>query len=117
MKTKRPGVNIAKVGLGLVYLMMPDGFTGIGEYLYAVDPSTMRVLHGVSFEKVLGVFGRFEEKEPVGSDGVQVGLCPRTLLSNILQSVSTCDLTCLPIAKCQLQRRKDLIFSRISRWF
>ncbi|KAF8505219.1 glutamine synthetase guanido kinase [Gautieria morchelliformis] len=81
--SKRPGVNIAKVGVGLVYLMTPEGFSGIGEYLYRLDRSTMRVLRGVGFGDVLGIMGRFEEKA-AGPNGVEVGLCPRTVLGKIV---------------------------------
>jgi hypothetical protein len=86
-RSKRPGVNIAKVGVGLVYLMTPEGFSGIGEYLYALDPSTMRVLRGVGFGDVLAIQGRFEEKAAVGTKGVEVGLCPRTVLGKIVEYV------------------------------
>jgi hypothetical protein len=88
-QSKRPGVNIAKVGVGLVYLITSEGFSGIGEYLYALDPSSMRMLRGVGAAgDVLGILGRFEEKaasDPNG--GVAVGLCPRTVLGKIIEYV------------------------------
>ena len=86
IRSNRPGVNIAKVGLGLVYLMMPTGFSGVGEYLYALDLSSFRILHGVGEgEKPVGaLFGYFEEKaaQP-GNAGVQVARCPRSALKNL----------------------------------
>lgn len=84
---KRPGVNIAKVGMGLVYLIPSEGFSGVGEYLYTLDPSSMRILRGVGFGDVLGVFGRFEEKAAGVANGVEVGLCPRTVLGKIVEYV------------------------------
>ncbi|KAJ7593597.1 hypothetical protein C8J56DRAFT_924631 [Mycena floridula] len=85
MKSNRPGVNIAKVGLGLVYLMMPEGFTGIGEYLYVLDISTLRILRGVGPDggSVAAVLGRFEEKNAL-RDGPLVKVCPRTLLGRLV---------------------------------
>jgi hypothetical protein len=85
MRSNRPGVNIAKAVLGLVYLTMPEGFSSIGEYLYTPDPATMRVLRGVAVDDVLAVLGRFEEKASKGNGGVAVGLCPRTLLGKIIE--------------------------------
>ncbi|KAF5361956.1 hypothetical protein D9756_002782 [Leucocoprinus leucothites] len=87
LASNRPGVNIAKVGLGLVYLITPPGFPPIGEYLYAPDVSTLRPLPFADGH--LGVLGRFEEKTPYqgidGSTSVQVSLCPRTLLKRIVE--------------------------------
>ena len=87
LASNRPGVNIAKVCLGLVYLNASPGFSSVGEYLYAPDMSTLRPL---SFaDGHLGVLGRFEEKTPYrttdGLTSVEVDLCPRTLLKRIIQ--------------------------------
>lgn len=87
MRSSRPGFQIAKAGLGLVCLMLAEGFSGIGEYLYTPDPRTMRVLRGVGASDVLGIFGHFEEKDARGRKGVEVGLCPRTLLGKIVEYV------------------------------
>ena len=87
LASNRPGVNVAKVCLGIVYLVTSPGFSSIGEYLYALDVSTLRPLSFV--EGHLGVLGRFEEKTPYqttdGLTSVQVDLCPRTLLKRIIQ--------------------------------
>lgn len=85
LASKRPGVNIAKVGLGLVYLMMPSGFSGVGEYLYAFDTQSFRVLHGVGEgDKPVGaVFGYFEEKAAHPNKGVSAPLCPRSALKKL----------------------------------
>ncbi|KAJ7575129.1 hypothetical protein C8J56DRAFT_901585 [Mycena floridula] len=85
MKSNRPGVNIGQVGLGLVYLMVPEGFSGIGEYLYVIDISTLRILRGVGPDggSVAAVFGRFEEKNAL-RDGPVVKRCPRTLLGKLV---------------------------------
>jgi len=85
--SNRPGVNVAKVCLGLIYLNSSPGFPTIGEYLYALDMSTLRPL---SFaDGHLCVLGWLEEKTPYqttdGLTSVQVDLCPRTLLKRIIQ--------------------------------
>ncbi|KAJ6630997.1 hypothetical protein B0H10DRAFT_702781 [Mycena sp. CBHHK59/15] len=89
LKTNRPGVNIAKVCLGLVHLMTAPGFLPIGEYLYAIDIATLKPCPFAPGHMV--VLGQFEEKTPVpGTDGnhtVKVNLCPRTLLRRIAEEV------------------------------
>lgn len=78
-------MNVAKVGIGLVYLMMARGFTGVGEYLYALDTRSFRILHGVGEgERPVGaIFGYFEEKAAQPGTGIQVARCPRTALKNL----------------------------------
>lgn len=87
LASNRPGVNIAKVCLGLIYLVTSPGFSSIGEYIYALDISTLRPLPFADGH--LGVLGQFEEKTPYqnpnGSTSVQVNLCPRTLLKRIVE--------------------------------
>ncbi len=87
LSSNRPGVNIAKICFGLIYLIPSPGFSAIGEYIYVPDMSTLRPLpfaHGH-----LGVLGHFEEKAPYqindGSTSVEVKLCPRTLLKRIVE--------------------------------
>jgi hypothetical protein len=87
LSSNRPGVNVAKVCLGLVYLITASGFSSTGEYLYAPDVCTLRPL---PFAKGhLAVLGHFEEKTPYqatdGSTSVAVDLCPRTLLEGIVE--------------------------------
>lgn len=87
-KSNRPGVTIAKVSLGLVYLHIADGFEPIGEFLYVLDLSSLRVLQGVGKGPILGILGNFEEKDPEGKkNGVEVRMCPRTALSRIIRFV------------------------------
>ncbi|KAJ3997769.1 hypothetical protein F5050DRAFT_1749579 [Lentinula boryana] len=91
-KSNRPGVNIAKVALGLVDLIIAEGFQPIGEFLYVPDLSSLRILHGVGTTPIFGILGRFEEKQPKGDKkDVEVELCPRTALSRMIRQVqSTC---------------------------
>ena len=88
LKSNRPGVTIAKASLGLVNLNMAEGFEPIGEFLYALDLSSLRILQGVGKDPILGILGKFEEKDPEGKEnGVEVGMCPRTTLSRIIWCV------------------------------
>ena len=91
LASNRPGVGVGKVGLGLVYLMTADGFTGIGEYLFALDTSSFRVLHGVGEgEKPVGaMFGHFQQKAPGPGNSVDVDLCPRTVLTRLERFASS----------------------------
>lgn len=79
---------MAKAALGLVYLHIADGFEPIGEFLYVLDLSSLRVLQGVGKGPILAILGKFEEKDPEGKkNGVEVKMCPRTVLSRIIRFV------------------------------
>ena len=87
LEGNRPGIAVAKVTLGIVYLSVASGFTSMGEYLVTPDLSTIRPC---PYE--LGhasLIGWFEEKAGVtDSQGeliVQVDLCPRGMLRRIVE--------------------------------
>jgi glutamine synthetase len=91
LKTNRPGVNIAKICFGLIYLTVVPGFSPIGDYLYSIDLTTLKPCPFAPGH--MAVLGQFEEKMLIsGADGkptVQVPLCPRTLLRRILECALT----------------------------
>ncbi|KAF8265798.1 hypothetical protein EI94DRAFT_1830995 [Lactarius quietus] len=82
----RPGITLSKPVLGTIGGHMAPGFSGIGEYLYTVDLSSLR-LCGYAPGHV-SLMGWFEEKAPiqkqVGKDAFGVPLCPRSLLRSII---------------------------------
>ncbi|KAF9075505.1 hypothetical protein BDP27DRAFT_1315155 [Rhodocollybia butyracea] len=93
LRSKRPGVNVGKVGLGLVYLITPPCFSPIGEYIYALDMSTLRPLPFAP--GTIAVLGFFEEKtpymDPQGALTVNVPTCPRTVLKRVVENAEeTC---------------------------
>nr|GAT45763.1 glutamine synthetase guanidokinase [Mycena chlorophos] len=85
LASNRPGVNIGKVVLGLVNLVLAPGFSPIGEYLYAIDLKSLRPLPFAPGH--LAVLGNFEEKIPAEGKGVEVALCPRTVLRRITEKI------------------------------
>ncbi|KAJ7678496.1 hypothetical protein B0H17DRAFT_1161305 [Mycena rosella] len=89
LRSNRPGVNIAKASLGLVYLTVAPGFLPMGEYLYTIDLDTLKPCPFAPGH--LAVLGQFEEKTAIpGADGkltVEVNLCPRTLLRRITERI------------------------------
>ncbi|KAJ6577397.1 hypothetical protein B0H19DRAFT_557896 [Mycena capillaripes] len=89
LKANRPGVNIAKASLGLIYLMVAPGFLPVGEWLYSIDIATLKPCPFAPGH--MAVLGQFEEKTPIpGPDGkptVNVNLCPRTLLRRIVEEI------------------------------
>ncbi|GLB36978.1 putative glutamine synthetase [Lyophyllum shimeji] len=91
LESSRPGVGVAKVCLGLVYLMTAPGFAPAGEYLYVPDLSTIRICPYSPGEA--SVMGWFEEKTPYpGVDNkltVEVPLCPRGSLQRVLKQSSS----------------------------
>ena len=83
LRSSRPGVSIAKITFGLVYLVPVPGFSGTGEYLYAIDLSTFKLCpFAPGHASVMGVF---QEKTPVPTYGLSVPLCPRSLLGRIVE--------------------------------
>lgn len=87
LKSPRPGVGVAKAAMGLVYLMAADGFSPMGEYLYAPDMSTLRVCPYAPGHA--SVMGWFQERTPImvmnGPPTVEVDLCPRTILRRVVE--------------------------------
>ncbi|EDR06660.1 uncharacterized protein LACBIDRAFT_299691 [Laccaria bicolor S238N-H82] len=83
----RPGVSITKCALGLVFLSVADGFSPIGEYLYVLDLSSLR-LCGYQ-PRHAAIMGWFQEKTPLpGRNGrlsYEVDLCPRTILRRVVE--------------------------------
>ncbi|KAJ7086094.1 hypothetical protein B0H15DRAFT_923266 [Mycena belliarum] len=89
LKSNRPGINVAKAALGMVYLMIAPGFSSIGEYLYVIDLASLKPCPFAPGH--LAVLGQFEEKAAIpGADGnlsVKVDLCARTLLRRIIEEI------------------------------
>ncbi|KAH8116223.1 glutamine synthetase/guanido kinase [Phellopilus nigrolimitatus] len=87
------GIQLGKIALGLVYLAAADGFPPVGEYVYAPDFASARLLPYAPGH--VSVMGWFEEKEAVkGSDGrdtFQAALCPRALLRRVVEDAKKTD--------------------------
>ncbi|RDB16931.1 Protein fluG [Hypsizygus marmoreus] len=90
LQSPRPGVGVAKVSMGLVYLMTAAGFSASGEYLYVPDLSTIRICTYAPGE--VCVMGWFQEKTPIARAdktlSVDVALCPRRTLQRVVQQAS-----------------------------
>ncbi len=78
---------MVKCTFGMVYLNMAEGFLPMGEYLYVVDLSTLRLCPYE--EGTASVMGWFQEKAPVtGADDqptVEVSVCPRGTLRRVVE--------------------------------
>jgi glutamine synthetase len=87
LEGNRPGIAVAKVTLGIVYLSVASGFSPMGEYLVTPDLSTIRPCPYEPGHASL--IGWFEEKAGVtdsqGQPTVQVDLCPRGMLRRIVE--------------------------------
>ncbi|KAH7921666.1 hypothetical protein BV22DRAFT_713188 [Leucogyrophana mollusca] len=87
LATARPSVSMSKCVLGVVFVTVIPGFSVVGEYLYVVDTSTLRICPYAPGHAV--VFGHFQEKTPVlGANGIQtlsVPICARTILDRIVK--------------------------------
>lgn len=86
LSSSRPGIALAKAALGLVYLNLADGFRGVGEDIYALDMSTLRI--SPYKPGYASVMGWFQEKSPIrGADGqltIEAAVCPRSLLRRVV---------------------------------
>lgn len=88
LESDRPGISLPTAAFGLVTLQMAEGFAPIGEYLYVPDLNTLRVCPYV--EGHASIYGWFQEKVYPLNGGLEVELCPRTLLKKVLQYVQFC---------------------------
>ncbi|KAJ6468420.1 hypothetical protein C8R45DRAFT_1018695 [Mycena sanguinolenta] len=97
LQSNRPGVNLTKVCLGLVYLTTAPNFSPIGEYIYTLDTATLKPCPFAPGH--WAVLGQFEEKTPIlsarGTLSVEVNLCPRTLLRRIVEEMKQVNIECL----------------------
>ncbi|KAI6112161.1 hypothetical protein EDD16DRAFT_1865969 [Pisolithus croceorrhizus] len=82
LRASRPGVTVAKVVLGIVFLTMVEGFSPAGEYVLVIDLASVRVCGYAPGHAA--VFGYFQEKYPIGGK-LDVPLCPRTNLRRIIK--------------------------------
>ena len=86
----RAGVGIPTIALGLVGLNVADGFGAVGEWLFVPDLRSWRVClyasasGGPTAMATACVMGWFEEKTPRPGRGLEVPLCPRTLLRRLV---------------------------------
>ncbi|KZV88780.1 FLU1-II protein [Exidia glandulosa HHB12029] len=83
LKSARPGVRLTEASLGLVFMQLADGFHSSGEYLYVVDPSSMRLCNSYAAGHAI-VMGWFERAIPSPNAPLSVPLCPRGQLRRIV---------------------------------
>ncbi|KAI0341099.1 FLU1-II [Trametopsis cervina] len=86
LRSSRPGVSITKASLGIVFLALAPGFTGVGEYHYVLDLSSFRLAPYAPGHA--SIFGFFQEKTPTPEHGLTVPLCPRWLLNSVVEKAS-----------------------------
>ncbi|KAK7062631.1 hypothetical protein VNI00_000119 [Paramarasmius palmivorus] len=86
LEASRPGVTMAKVALGLIYLNIAEGFSAIGEIVYVLDLSTLIQCPYEPDHAI--VLGWFQEKVPVHGS-VNSELCPRTALQRVAADAET----------------------------
>ena len=82
----RPGVGLSKVVFGIVGISLAPGFGPTGEYLYVPDMRSWRVCTYAPGHA--SVMGWFQEKTPASpTAGLEVPLCPRTMLARLVKCV------------------------------
>lgn len=81
----RPGFTVAKVALAFIGDMVPStGYSAVGEWLLSLDLSSLRLITYAPTHAF--AMGALEEKE-LDNTGriVEVPLCPRNVLKNVLR--------------------------------
>ncbi|KAI0782558.1 hypothetical protein C8Q75DRAFT_737524 [Abortiporus biennis] len=79
----RPGFGVAKASLGFVHLHVAPGFVPTGEYLVVPDLKSFRVCGSFAPGHAI-VLAYLQEKVPKPDVGLEVPLCPRTILKRIV---------------------------------
>ncbi|KAH7108273.1 FLU1-II [Auriculariales sp. MPI-PUGE-AT-0066] len=82
LQRKRPGVRLTEASLGLVFLNVAEGFGSTGEYLYVLDPATIRLCPYAPGHA--SVMGWFQKAVPGPDTSLTVPLCPRGLLQRVV---------------------------------
>ena len=83
LESDRPGISVTTAVFGSVALQLAEGFAPIGEYLYVPDIDSLRVCPYA--EGHASIYGSFQKKVPPPKGGLEVDLCPRSILKKILQ--------------------------------
>ncbi|KAI0341012.1 FLU1-II [Trametopsis cervina] len=83
LRSSRPGVSITKASLGIVFLALAPGFDAVGEYHYVLDLTSFRLAPYAPGHA--SIMGFFQEKTPTPEHGLTVPLCPRTLLTRVVE--------------------------------
>ncbi|KAL4245772.1 glutamine synthetase family protein [Abortiporus biennis] len=79
----RPGVGVTKATFGLVHLNMTPGFSPTGEYLLVPDLQSFRICGSFAPGHAI-IMAYVQEKVPQPDVGLDVPLCPRTLLRRVV---------------------------------
>ena len=81
----RPGVNVTKSAMGLIFDSTIEGFSAIGEYFYAMDLTSLRVCsYAPGHASVLGFFQM--KTHSMGKE-INAPICPRWTLQRLVRYV------------------------------
>ncbi|KAI6150105.1 hypothetical protein EDD17DRAFT_1195073 [Pisolithus thermaeus] len=82
LQSAQPGLTVTKSVMGLVLDTMAEGFGPVGEYIYAVDLTSLRLCtYAPGHASVLGFF---QAKTDVWNE-IDTPVCPRTILQRIIR--------------------------------
>ncbi|KAG2127126.1 hypothetical protein DEU56DRAFT_821304 [Suillus clintonianus] len=89
LASSRPGITIAQCVFGFVVNRTASGFGPIGEYLYVVDLTSMRLCSYAPGH--ISVMGWFQDKAPAPDRvlGTGVPMCPRSALNRIVDTAKS----------------------------
>jgi hypothetical protein len=87
LASSRPGITVTKCVFGFVINRAASGFGPVGEYLYVVDLTSMRLCPYAPGH--ISIMGWFQDKVPAPGRilGTGVPMCPRSTLNRIVECV------------------------------
>ncbi|KAG0694778.1 hypothetical protein DFH29DRAFT_301610 [Suillus ampliporus] len=89
LASSRPGITIAHCVFGIAGIRIASGFGALGEYLYVVDLSSIRLCSYAPGH--VSIMGWFQDKVPAPGRvlGTGVPMCPRSTLKRIVDTAKS----------------------------
>lgn len=89
LASSRPGITVTKCVFGFVINRAASGFGPVGEYLYVVDLTSMRLCPYAPGH--ISIMGWFQDKVPAPGRilGTGVPMCPRSTLNRIVDTAKS----------------------------
>ncbi|KAG1778198.1 hypothetical protein EV702DRAFT_1196616 [Suillus placidus] len=89
LSSSRPGITISQSVFGFVVDRIASGFGPVGEYLFVVDLTSMRLCSYAPGH--ISIMGWFQDKVPVPGRVLETGvpMCPRSTLNRIVDTAKS----------------------------
>jgi hypothetical protein len=94
LTSSRPGVTVTQCVFGQAGIIVASGFSPVGEYLYVLDLTTIRLCSYAPGHA--SIVGWFQDTNPAPGRvlGTGVPMCPRSVLKRVIEYVLSSSLNC-----------------------